>query len=70
MWLSNVVFPEPKKPVIMVAGILSSGGILVVTSEPSLCDVVVAVAATVKLRELLLGLEKSTATNRERDDVE
>lgn len=65
-------FPEPRNPVIMVAGTRLSGGILVETSEPSLCGVVVAEAeaATVNRREQPLGLEKSTAMILEwNDDV-
>ena len=49
--------PEPKKPVIMVAGMRLSGGILVETSESSLCGVVVAVADTENRRQRL-ALEK------------
>jgi hypothetical protein len=52
----NRTFPEPRNPVIIVAGIRSSGGIFVETSEPSLCGVVVAVAAIVNRREPPLGL--------------
>ena len=62
-------FPEPKKPVIMVAGILLSGGIFVVTSELSLWDVVAAEEATVSLREPLFGLRKSRAMSLERNDI-
>ena len=56
----NVTFPEPKNPVMMVAGIRSSGGIFVSTSEPSLC--VVWAATAENRRRSLWGLEETPAT--------
>lgn len=53
----NYTFPEPKNPVIIVAGILSSGGILVKTSESSLCGVDVVDAEAVNLQEKGFGFE-------------
>lgn len=44
-------FPEPKKPVIMVAGILLSGGILVTTPESSVSAAEVAAEAAVNPRQ-------------------
>lgn len=61
-------FPDPKNPVIIVAGIRLSGGILVVKSESSLwgAAVVEEAAETVNLRRKLeVGLEKPRATIRE-----
>lgn len=46
--MNSSTFPEPRKPVITVAGILSSGGSLVETSELSACA---GAAAAVNLRE-------------------
>lgn len=65
-------FPEPKNPVIMVAGIRLSGGILVETSEVSPWDVGAAVDETVNLRKLLFSFAKSRAMSvvERNDDVE
>lgn len=63
--MKNLTFPEPKKPVIIVAGIRLSGGICVKTSEPSLCGGEAVVAATENLLEARLGLETSLWRNEE-----
>lgn len=55
MWFSNVVFPDPKNPVIIVAGTRLSGGILVVTSSVS-GSAAVDEAAAVNRRSLRFEL--------------
>ena len=64
-------FPEPKNPVIIVAGIRLSGGIFVDTSELSSCDVGAvaeeAAAAANLLTEPFVGLATSLAGRN--DDV-